>query len=351
MQSLQHTLFTDVADFYGKLLASLQQAEESIHLIYFAFDSGEWADKIGDLLQEKASSGVAVHLMVDEIGMAVDNLRNAYRNRVLLSRLQAGGVQVDLFRPAGRRLSQFNRLHVKVCAVDQGTVLMGGSNIGDHYLGWRDTNICLKGDFGDTFARLYGYLRQFSSLNATRGTTAQANPQLDLPVQDASLLLTVPGRRQDIRRTLLELILEAERSVNIRSWYFLPDPEILNALLSQAERGIDVTVLFSDRTRVPFIDAANRLVAHKLAQSGVCVQRYRGRYMHAKEAWNDKGQILFGSANIDPWALGSNFECDLQLHDSALAQQLQQALYADRDNCVGWNFVRPWQPAFSGFRL
>ena len=52
-----------------------------------------------------------------------------------------------------------------------------------------------------------------------------------------------------------------------------------------------------------------------------------------KEAWNDRGNILFGSANVDRWALQSNFECDLQIHDPYLAQRLQQALALDLCHC------------------
>lgn len=159
---------------------------------------------------------------------------------------------------------------------------VGGSNIGDHYPHWRDSNLRLDSDLGDTFAQLYTYF---------------------------------------------------EKSITIRTWYFLPDRELLNALLSQAESGVSVTILLSDRTRVPFIDAANKFIGCKLAKSGARVFRYKGRYMHAKEAWNDKGDILFGSANVDWWALYSNFECDLHLNDANLARQLQQALAADLCFC------------------
>lgn len=328
MATIKYTLFTEVSDYYSNLLIALQQAEESVHMIYFAFDYGDWANKISRVLRQKATNGVAIHLMVDEIGMAVDNLRNIRRNRVLLAELRAAGIQVDVFRPDGRRLSQFNRLHAKICAVDQGTLFIGGSNIGDHYLDWRDSNLRLDGELGDTFAQLYIYLRQFS-----RGKTSTGVWQSDLRVDDISLMLTLPGHRQDIRRALLDLILEAKRSVTIRTWYFLPDQEILNALLSQAENGVEVTVLFSHRTRMSFIDAINKNMGDKLTRSGAHVYRYRGRYMHAKEAWNDQGYILVGSANIDRWALNSNFECSLRIHDDRLARQLHQALQMDLCHC------------------
>ena len=338
MGAAKYTLFTDVPDFYENLLTALKQAKDSIHMIYFAFDHGHWANRISRVLRQKAANGVVIHLMIDEIGLAVDNVHNIRRNRVLLAELRAAGIQVDIFRPSGRRLSQFNRLHAKICAIDRGTVFIGGSNIGDHYLGWRDSNLRLDGQLGGAFAQLYAYLRHFS-----QGGINDSVRQADLPVNEVSLMLTLPGHRQDIRRALLDLILEADRSVTLRTWYFLPDTEILNALLSQAENGVDVTVLFSHRTRVPFIDAINKVIGNKLTRSGVHVYRYRGRYMHAKEAWNDRGHIIFGSANVDRWALTSNFECSLRLHDDRLARQLQQALQLDLSHCHQQRSVSVWQ--------
>lgn len=328
MTRFTHTLFTDVGRFYRNLYDTLVQAEESIHMVYFAFDDGEWATKIGGVLEQKAADGVCVHLMVDEFGLALDNVRNVLRNRTLLARLKRAGVQVEIFRPSGRRLGQFNRLHAKFCAVDRRTVFLGGSNIGDHYLAMRDSNLRLDGDLGDTFAHLYQQLR-----GASHSCGEASRVRANYPLGQGSLLLTWPGHRQNIRRALLKLILEAKRSVTIRTWYFLPDQEILNALLSQAERGVDVTVLLSHQTRVPVIDVVNRITGYRLARSSARVYRYCGRYMHGKEAWNDQGQVLFGSANVDNWSLCRNFECNVQFQDLQLAQRLQSALEADRAYC------------------
>lgn len=326
--SLKHTLFTDVSSYYQDLIAALEQAEHSIYMIFFAFDQGEWEQRISHILRQKAANQVAVHLMVDELGTYVDNFRNGWRNRALLADLRSAGVQVDVFRPRGPRLSQFNRLHVKMCTIDHTVLFVGGSNIGDHYPSWRDTNLRLDGDLGNTFIQLYRYLYQFSQAgpNGNVAPFCSRLPGISLPV-------TLPGYRQDIRQALLDLILNAEDEVYIRSWYFLPDFEILDALLSQAKNGVRITVLFSHQTRVPFIDAVNKIIGRKLARAGVRVYRYRGRYMHAKEAWNDKGDILLGSANVDPWALYSNFECSLQFCHRTLAQELQQALLADLCHC------------------
>jgi cardiolipin synthase len=128
---------------------------------------------------------------------------------------------------------------------------------------------------------------------------------------------------------MLDLILDADREVYIRNWYFLPDREILNALRSQAQNGVSVNVLLSDRTRVPIIDLANGIHGHKLAKSGGSIYRYTGGFMHAKVAWNDHGTVLFGSANLDAKAMKDNFECSLVLRSSEVVKQLRAAFDAD----------------------
>jgi cardiolipin synthase len=323
----QFELFTDVQEFYSALQATLQTARQQIFMAYYAFDDGKIARSVAHILAQKAASGVEVNLMIDEAGLYLDNWRNGWRNRLLLAHLRASGVQVDLFRPHGKRLSQSNRLHCKFCVVDETTAFVGGSNIGEHYLDWRDTNLRLDGDLGDGFARLYASLREFGS----HGNSTVCPSELF--VAGIPLLLTVPGRRQDIRRALLDMILSAKTAVTLRSWYFLPDEEIMNALLSQAENGVRVTILFSHQTRVPLIDIANRRLCRRLTKAGVHIYRYTGRFMHAKEAWNDQGEILLGSANIDRWALRTNFECCLHIKDRKLARQLSRELWADTAHC------------------
>ena len=330
-----YTLFTEVTSFYTNLATALAGAQDSISMIYYTFDDGRWSGQISRILRAKAAAGVKVRLMVDELGLLVDNPRNAFRNQALMRELEAAGIQVDIFRPQGRRLSQFNRLHCKVCAIDQRIAFVGGSNIGDDYPEMRDTNLRLDGDIGHTFHRLYDYIGQFSRGSEMRQNNTVTRLRLsDLPqLEDTPFRLTLPGQRQDIRRALLDLILNAEKAIYIRTWYFLPDREILNALLSQAENGVKVYILLSKHTRVPLVDAGSYIAGHRLTKAGARILRYKSQYMHAKVAWNDRGDIILGSANMDEQSLSGNFECCLQINDQNLADALHHTFKAELRRC------------------
>jgi len=325
------TLFTKVPNFYNNLLSELNSADTIISMMYYAFDHGEWAKKISAVLATKAQAGIRVRLMTDELGQILDNPRHILKNQTLINDLKETGVEVEIFRPAGTRLKKINRLHFKVCAIDQRTVFLGGSNIGDHYPHWDDSNLRLDGSLENTFHDIFDYVLKYS-----KGHQLPDFPEFHLSrlyAGDSQIWMTIPGKRQDIRRAILKLILEAEKEIYIRTWYFLPDKEILNALKQQAEKGVKVYVLLSHKTRVRLIDFANYIHCHNLALSGGIVYRFTEKYMHAKVAWNDHGDVVFGSANLENMAMKNTFECCITVQDQNLARELQRAFESDAQTC------------------
>ena len=325
-----HTLFTRVQDYYADLAARLSDARHTISMTCLAFEDGQWARRLAGALSERAAAGVNVRLMVDALGQLSDEPRHLLSNFRILTGLRSAGVQVDVFQPKKPDLSIRNRQHCKFCAVDGETAYLGGSNVGDYYTSWSDTNLRVDGLLGEALHASYDSLRSFSLKNGATAPLDLAN----LQVGNDRLLFTIPGHRLDIRAALLKLILNANRTLYLRTWYFLPDREIMDALCSQAESGVQVNVLLSHRTRVRPVDLANRLHIHHLVCAGGRVYRYTGSYMHAKVAWNDCGTVLLGSANLDPHSMGVNFESCLEMQDQALTMQLQRAFTSDLQACI-----------------
>jgi len=328
----QYTLFTEVSPFYADLLAALPDARSEITMMYFSFVQGTWADRIAQALKDRAAAGVRVRLMVDQVGQVVDQPRSTIDSQLLLEELKEAGVQVDFFKPDGHRLTEDNRLHAKVCAIDETAAFIGGSNIGDHYTELEDANLRVKGELGRRLHDIYDFVR----FHTEHGSDLPL-PDFhlsEMKAGDAHIWLTVPKQRRDIRRAMLQIILDAETELFIRNWYFLPDDEILDALRSQAARGVRVRVLFSHRTRVRVIDAGNHIHSHKLAKSGGEVYRFDNDFAHAKVAWNNRGEILFGSANLDKQAMRDNFECVLNFNDHRLTEQLSHIFKRDAEKSI-----------------
>jgi cardiolipin synthase len=321
----QYTLFTKVQDYYTDLVEKLAAAQRSISMTYLSFDSGEWSEQISQVLIAKAAEGVGVRLMVDELGQLLDEPRHALDNLALFNHLRSHGIQVDIFRPVSP-LQANNRMHCKIAAIDNHMVFLGGSNIGDYYTTWTDTNLRVDGELGNVFHAVYDFLNGHSQNGKTSTRSIDTK---NLTAGNNHLWLTIPHQQYDIRDALMKLIQEADKSIFIRTWYFLPDDEMLKALCEKARNGVRVNVLLSHETRVRPVDFANYIHVHKLVCTGGNVYRYAGKYMHSKAAWNNKGDVLFGSANLDPTSMHNNFESCLQIHDARLVWELRRSFYAD----------------------
>ena len=87
-------LFTQVQPYYRNLAAELETAQDSISMMYYAFDSGEWAERIARILAAKAQAGVHTRLMVDEFGQVLDEPRHSLQNKALMQSLREAGVEV-----------------------------------------------------------------------------------------------------------------------------------------------------------------------------------------------------------------------------------------------------------------
>ena len=213
----QYTLFTKVQDYYTDLVEKLATAQQSISMTYLSFDSGEWSERIAQVLTAKAAEGVRVRLMVDEVGQLFDEPRHAVNNVALFNHLRSHGVQVDTFRPASP-LQVNNRMHCKIAAIDSRTVFLGGSNIGDYYTTWTDTNLRVDGLLGDTFHNIYDFLNSHSQ---NGNTPAQSLDTKNLLAGNDHLWLTIPRQQYDIRDALMKLILDADQ-VHLYSHMVLP---------------------------------------------------------------------------------------------------------------------------------
>jgi cardiolipin synthase len=325
----QSMLFTSVLPYYTRLLKDLERAQHTISLIYLAFVHGEWSSRISQVLIARAQAGVRVRLMIDSLGILLEDPRQIRKNFQLIRRLRAGGVMVDVFNPSGCRLKLTNRLHMKLSAIDDHTAYVGGSNIADHYLTWDDTNLRLQGKLEGNFHDVYDEVHSLPSGKPSHSIEHQDNGS-----GNPAIKLTIPNRRKDIRVALMKLIEDADREIYIRTWYFYPERQIMQSLIRKARSGVNVSIMLSHRTRIRPIDYLNRPLCRRIVKAGGRIYRYTEKYMHAKIAWNNKGDVLLGSANHESSGMNSNFECCISMRDPGLRDQLQEKFLDDAGDCL-----------------
>jgi cardiolipin synthase len=129
--------------------------------------------------------------------------------------------------------------------------------------------------------------------------------------------------------TLISAITNAEKQVYITNAYFVPDPQLLKALLDAAKRGVDVRLILPSQTDSPTVFYAGRSHYSQLLEGGVKIYERHGALLHAKTAVVDGIWSCVGSSNLDWRSALDNDEINAVILGREFAQQMQAAYDKD----------------------
>jgi cardiolipin synthase len=116
----------------------------------------------------------------------------------------------------------------------------------------------------------------------------------------------------------------------------------VTALISAAQRGVDVTLVVPARVDSFLVRYASQAFKGDLLRSGVRIALFEGGLLHTKSVTVDGELSLFGSLNLDPRSLHLNFEITLVIYDADFTchlRQLQQTYIADSK----WMSLDAWE--------
>jgi cardiolipin synthase len=126
-----------------------------------------------------------------------------------------------------------------------------------------------------------------------------------------------------IQQVLLMAIYSARRELILTSPYFVPDELLLTALVSAANRGVDVTLIVPARVDSRLVRYASQAYKIDLLEAGVKIAMFEGGLLHTKSITVDGEFSLFGSLNLDPRSLWLNFEITLSAYDQEFTTRLR----------------------------
>jgi cardiolipin synthase len=331
------TLYHETDRAFADLLEAIRAARQYVHLEFFIVRSDATADRLLQLLTEKAKAGVEVRFLFDAMG----SLR--LKRRTLRPLTDAGG-KACAFLPVNpfRSLIQVNlRNHRKIVVIDGRVGFTGGMNVGDEYLGqsarfgyWRDTFLRLQGPAVAGLQRVFTEDWDFASgeaLNAAAYFPA-------VPAEGGTTVQVVEsGPDQDtnsIREVYFAAILAARERLWIASPYFVPDGGLLDALRLARYRGVDVRLLCILRPDHFLSFYASRYYWSDLLAAGAHVYQYARGMMHSKIVMVDGRWAMVGSANLDNRSLRLNFEVGCALHAPEQVAELEARFQADLQDAV-----------------
>ena len=120
----------------------------------------------------------------------------------------------------------------------------------------------------------------------------------------------------------------ARESIRIMSPYFLPDRELISALVTAARRGVAIDIVVPDVNNLVLVDRAMRAQFDQVLKDGCRIWRATGSFDHSKLLAIDGTWAYVGSSNLDARSLRLNFEIDLEVLDEGFARGIEQRIDA-----------------------
>ncbi len=314
-------------------VGAIQEAQDTINLLTYAYWRGEIATEVADALCERARAGVECNVIVDAVGAAK-------MDRKLVRAMREAGVTVCYFRPpkpyAVKRLQ--HRTHRKLLIVDGRLGFTGGVGIAEEWTGdaqdpdhWRDTHVRVR---GPVVRGLQGAFAE-NWLECTGAVLAGERYLPDLEPIDGGGAMQVMRSSATIGDTNAEALTylalaAAKRTIELTSAYFVPRPAFSDALVEAAERGVDLKIIVPG----PYIDkgivrTAGRRAYEQLIDAGVRIFEYQPTMLHAKTLMVDDVWSSVGSVNFDNRSFQLHDEVTLCVQSERFAGELHEAFERD----------------------
>ena len=134
--------------------------------------------------------------------------------------------------------------------------------------------------------------------------------------------------------TLMSAIGNAEKHVYLTNAYFVPDPQLLEALADAARRGVDVKLILPSHSDSDVVFHAGRSHYLALLKAGVRIYERQGALLHSKTALIDGVWSCVGSSNLDWRSFLDNDEINVVVLGREFGQQMQAMFAKDLDASV-----------------
>ena len=364
-------LLQDGAETYRAMFAAIEAATDHVNLESYMIEDDEIGRQLSELLLRKRAAGVHVNLVYDSVG-SFDT------PKAFFDRLREAGVQVLEFNPVNPLSAKAgwlvnNRDHRKLLVVDGTVAFVGGINFSRvHSSGsasyrkrpaavragpapaggplWRDTHLRIEGPVVDEFQKLF--MRTWAKQRGAPLPAAKYFPTL--APRGGEMVRAIGSTPDDphalIYLTLISAISKSERHVYLTNAYFVPDPQLLEALMDAARRGVDVRLVLPGQSDSNAVFHAGRSHYSALLRSGVKIHERKDAIMHAKTATIDGVWSIVGSTNLDWRSFLHNDEIDASILGREFAGQMQAAFAADIAASELVNLER-WEARSYGLRF
>ncbi len=323
-------LADDSNDTIDRIVADMDQAHDHVHCCFYIWLADTNGLKLRDALVRASERGVSVRVLADALGSRLLIRSEHWRA------MSDAGIELKVALPVGNMLWTMIRgrvdlrNHRKLVVIDNRVAWCGSQNAADpefrikpHYAPWVDVMARFTGPVARHWQSLF-----VSDWMGERGEDLSELLTGPAVPTDGRIVAQVIGTGPTLAYAAMtacfaEVVHSARTELVITTPYFVPDEQLLFALLSAARRGVRVVLVLPERNDSRVVAAASRSLYRPLLEAGVELNEYRRGLLHAKTMVADGTIALIGSANLDRRSFELNFENNILLHDPAFATQIR----------------------------
>jgi phosphatidylserine/phosphatidylglycerophosphate/cardiolipin synthase-like enzyme len=385
-----------------------EYAEKTIDIQYFIFSTDNIGLIACDYLVRAADNGIKIRIIVDDImvNASIDDILALASHKNISIKIYNPGV--NLGKSFVNKLKKFTtdfrganqRMHNKTFIVDDKIVITGGRNIADEYFDYdheynfRDREVLLIGkvvkdvknsfnNFWDnklsvdveqlikdkpidnySFKKLHEYACNPDNFWPQIRAKLDSFPKTIQKIKNSNRLVWVdsiafvsdnPGKNDGTHgmagggkttATLIELIKNAKKSIDIQSPYLVTSKLSRNLFKNAVKRGVKVRILTNSLASTDNLEAfaSYQTDREKLLKIGIEIYEYkpdaaiRKKLMtgdlqkemnfspifglHAKSMIIDNNITVIGTFNLDPRSANLNTECLTIIHSVKISEQV-----------------------------
>ncbi len=323
-------LFGDSMEAFRAIIADIDAARESVHMEFYIWDTGGMADEVAAAAVRAAKRGVTCRLLLDSIGS-----EDFFASHVARE-LREAGVRVVEALPASLLRSFVvradHRTHRKIVVVDCKIGYTGSLNILDPRefkvskgLGqWVDAMARVEGPAVEALAIAFVGDWELATDEGLPAIGSMVKSPARAGTANVQVIPSGPGYAQEaIHKLILTAIYAARSELILTTPYFVPSDALLTAIVSAAERGVDVAVILPAHNDSMLVHHAGRSTFDELLAAGVKLYAFEAGLLHTKSITVDGHTSVFGSVNLDMRSFYLNFEISLFIYDREFTGKLR----------------------------
>jgi cardiolipin synthase len=327
----QLQLLTTSDDTLKALIRDIELARSNIEMVFYIWQPGGLADQVAESLMAAARRGVHCRLLLDSAG-SVTFFRSPYPAMMRNAGVEVvEALKVNLMRVFLRRMDL--RQHRKVVLIDNFIAYTGSMNLVDPRFFKQDAGV---GQWIDVMARMEGPVATTMGIIFSCDWEIETGKRIlppepeyhSLPFEEESghtiqVIASGPGFPDElIHQALLTSVYSAREQLIMTTPYFVPSDDLLHAICTAAQRGVDVSIIVPKKNDSMLVGWASRSFFTELLEAGVKIYQFEGGLLHTKSVLVDGQLSLVGTVNLDMRSLWLNFEITLVIDDDGFGADL-----------------------------